>query len=82
VTAPFATKADKLTHSCRQKSSAGHFTKDENQDGFCYLFILGLLGVKKIIFLKLQDSSIMPSELAAYADAGQVLKNFGPVSYQ
>jgi hypothetical protein len=50
VTAPFATKADKLTHSCRQKSSAGHFTKDENQDGFCYLFILGLLGVKKIIF--------------------------------
>ncbi len=24
----------------------------------------------------------MPSELAAYADAGQVLKNFGPVSYQ
>jgi hypothetical protein len=36
----------------------------------------------KIYNIKLQDSSIMPSELAAYADAGQVLKNFGPVSYQ
>jgi hypothetical protein len=40
------------------------------------------MATSKIYYIKLQDSSIMPSELAAYADAGQVLKNFGPVSYQ
>jgi len=30
----------------------------------------------------IEDSSIMPSEIAAYADAGQIIKSFGPVTFQ